>query len=250
MALPNMPRTTRCCTGTGRHPMRPLPLIREAQPSELRACASLLAEALVPNGGETSLGKVRRLLMAILVEISLVQRMMIGAFHEGRRSSQNYQLLLVDGNSGPQAVCELQTDGNTMKLSSLAVRASCRRRGLARRLLRRTVRRAKKLRCQAVQLDVYEDNVPATDLYRSVGFRRFGWTPVVNLELEALLGRTCGRWRLNLLSEEMDADSALADAEAAPTLADLGAELSKRLLYQVFLGMVLSSLFQAAFGQG
>eukprot|EP00913_Durusdinium_trenchii_P012263 g11515.t1 len=148
------------------------------------------------------------------------------------RSSQNYQLLLVDGNSGPQAVCELQTDGNTMKLSSLAVRASCRRRGLARRLLRRTVRRAKKLRCQAVQLDVYEDNVPATDLYRSVGFRRFGWTPVVNLELEALLGRTCGRWRLNLLSEEMDADSALADAEAAPTLADLGAELSKRLLYQ------------------
>lgn len=33
-------------------------------------------------------------------------------------------------------------------------------------------------------------------------------------------------------TQEMDADSALADAEAAPTLADLGAELSKRLLYQ------------------
>ena len=58
--------------------------IREAQSSEIRPCAKLLADAFAP----------RWPFFAALAEVTLVQRMMLGAFQEGRSKLPCYELLL------------------------------------------------------------------------------------------------------------------------------------------------------------
>ncbi|CAL1133256.1 unnamed protein product, partial [Cladocopium goreaui] len=82
---------------------------------------------------------------------------MQGAFDEGRSATKNYQLLLVGvrlgdelvvvqvehadhGGRMPLAMCELQKRGDLLHLSSVMVRPSFRRLGLARQLLRKARR--------------------------------------------------------------------------------------------------------------
>eukprot|EP00434_Breviolum_minutum_P000294 symbB.v1.2.000243.t1/scaffold4.1/size633627/25 len=74
--------------------------------------------------------------------------------------------------------------------------------------------------------------------YESMGFQPYGWTPVPELELEALLtrGQSC-RWRWRKQGAE-----SLEDAEAKASMLELTVELSKRISYQVFLGLILSSM--------
>eukprot|EP00435_Cladocopium_sp_Y103_P069417 s167_g33.t1 len=191
---------------------KPRFVVREAKTRELRPCAQLLAGSFLDSDPLRS-SNIYGILLSFVVEISLVQRMMQGAFDEGRGSARKkYQLLLVDhadhappscrsdaDRDAPLAVCELQKQGDLLHLSSLRVRPSSRRRGLARRLLGSAQRRARQWQCQAIQLDVYEDNLPALRLYKSMGFQQHGWTPVCELELEALLkGKPSERYRLTL----------------------------------------------------
>ncbi|MBO0755091.1 MAG: GNAT family N-acetyltransferase [Bradyrhizobiaceae bacterium] len=71
--------------------------------------------------------------------------------------------------------------GDEAEVLSIAVAASYRRRGVARRLLDLHLRRLAGLGVRAVLLEVDEDNVPARRLYTHAGFstvgRREGYYP-------------------------------------------------------------------------
>ena len=128
-----------------------------------------------------------------------------------------------------QFLNDLTESVNFQLRSSLAVQPSLRRSGLGRRLLRVGLRRARRWKCDAVELDVYDDNLPATSLYSSLHFKRIASTPQKDLELQGLLGRSCGRWRLELHRVERH----IEDIDAEPSEGDRMAELLKRILYQV-----------------
>ena len=207
--------------------------IREARASELRSCARLVAEVDRSDW---------KMVWAALVEVSFVQRMLVAAFQEGAaerrkaRLRRRYQLLLLEEKGCPAAVCELDLRQSVAQLSSLAVRVDRRHCGLAVALLEDCKTRL--LPGQAMQLDVYEDNVPAEKLYEKCGFRPVGYTPVTDLETDALLGRrSARRWAFAVDASVADALEAL---EAPPTSSELGSEMLRRLLRQVWIGLLLS----------
>jgi ribosomal-protein-alanine N-acetyltransferase len=64
-----------------------------------------------------------------------------------------------------------------MKISNVAVAASMRRRGLARKLLHYLLHVARGRGCRVVSLEVREGNRAARSLYESLGFRAVGRRP-------------------------------------------------------------------------
>ncbi|MGQ9922168.1 MAG: ribosomal protein S18-alanine N-acetyltransferase [Desulfobacca sp.] len=59
-----------------------------------------------------------------------------------------------------------------LHILNLAVHPACRRRGIARRLLREALQRAAERRCRTAWLEVRPSNTAALSLYQSLGFRQ------------------------------------------------------------------------------
>eukprot|EP00439_Symbiodinium_sp_Y106_P050332 s1688_g6.t1 len=220
--------------------------VREARTEEFRRVAGLCAEAFAEDTGPRNplrslLGRTQRVLLAAVMEVSLVQRALVAAFFQGRaerlrqKPPRRHTVLVVDSSDGaaPVAACELQQTE-----PSMAVAPHCRRRGYARRLLRSAEKAARTWGCEAVVLDARQDNAPAVQLYESAGFRAVGWTPVEELELECLLaGRGSRRW------SRMLRGTPATEGDEEPSGMELTAELTRRALYQVLLGLLASAIF-------
>ncbi|CAE7769861.1 unnamed protein product [Symbiodinium sp. CCMP2592] len=226
--------------------------VREARTEEFRRVAGLCAEAFAEDTGPRNtftslLGRTQRVFLAAVMEVSLVQRALVAAFFQGRaerlrqKPPKRHKVLVVDSSDGaaPVAACELQqTEPSVAFLRSMAVAPHCRRRGYARRLLRSAEKAARAWGCEAVVLDARQDNIPAVQLYESAGFRAVGWTPVEELELECLLaGRGSRRWS-RMLRGTLD-----TEGDEEPSGMELAAELTRRALYQVLLGLLASAIF-------
>ena len=98
-----------------------------------------------------------------------------------RRSLQNFiragdRLLVAtepDGLAG-YALVTWRKGGRRARLYSIAVHAGKSGRGVGRALLGAVEARALAQGCEAIRLEVREDNQRASDLYERLGYRRFG----------------------------------------------------------------------------
>jgi ribosomal-protein-alanine N-acetyltransferase len=98
-----------------------------------------------------------------------------------RRSLQNFiragdRLFVAtepDGLAG-YALVTWRRGGRRARLYSIAVHAGKSGRGVGRALLEAVEARALAQGCEAIRLEVREDNKRATDLYERLGYRRFG----------------------------------------------------------------------------
>ena len=72
---------------------------------------------------------------------------------------------------GNVSVGKIDSSGRRWMIANVAVLPSCRRRGIARQLTQAAIEEAMKRGARAVVLDVRADNVPARDLYLSMGFQ-------------------------------------------------------------------------------
>lgn len=98
-----------------------------------------------------------------------------------RRSLQNFiragdRVLAAtepDGLAG-YALVTWRKGGRRARLYSIAVHAGKSGRGVGRALLEAVEARALAQGCEAIRLEVREDNKRATDLYERLGYRRFG----------------------------------------------------------------------------
>ncbi|CAE7436962.1 unnamed protein product [Symbiodinium natans] len=229
--------------------------VREARSDEFRRVAGLCADAFVEvptsrasatstSSTTRSLRRAQRAVLAAVMEVSLVQRAIVAAFFQGRaerlreKPPMTQKVLVVESPEGEAlvAACELRLrETSVAYLSSVVVAPRWRRQGHARRLLRSAEKAARRWGCEAIILDARQDNVPAAQLYESAGFRPVGWTPVAELELECLLdGKGSRRWSRSLRS------SADAEADEEPSNVELAVELTRRVLYQVILGLFLA----------
>lgn len=70
--------------------------------------------------------------------------------------------------------CAFRLVVDEMHISNVAVRPSCRKQGIGRRLVEEVLRRASDRRCHRVLLEVRSVNVAARKLYESLGFSAIG----------------------------------------------------------------------------
>jgi ribosomal protein S18 acetylase RimI-like enzyme len=76
----------------------------------------------------------------------------------------------------------LRAKSRRWEIGNVATHPDYRRRGLARRLVKRAIEHARAHGAEACLLEVRAENVPAYDLYRSQGFEHYDSTTVMKLE--------------------------------------------------------------------
>ncbi|MEQ9316854.1 MAG: GNAT family N-acetyltransferase, partial [Henriciella sp.] len=84
------------------------------------------------------------------------------------------QLAELDGQIAGAAVLLFRTGSRKARLYSIATAEFSRGRGVARALMERCERVAKSRGCEAISLEVHENNRNAIALYNSAGFRVTG----------------------------------------------------------------------------
>jgi ribosomal-protein-alanine N-acetyltransferase len=65
-------------------------------------------------------------------------------------------------------------DGDVTQVMTIGVDPECQRHGVGRQLLTALIERSRKLKAEAVLLEVRVDNVPAIEMYRDFGFEVLG----------------------------------------------------------------------------
>jgi [ribosomal protein S18]-alanine N-acetyltransferase len=65
-------------------------------------------------------------------------------------------------------------DGDVTQVMTIGVDPECQRHGVGRQLLTALIERSRKLKAEAVLLEVRVDNVPAIEMYRDFGFEILG----------------------------------------------------------------------------
>src|SRR5690606_23308903 len=85
--------------------------------------------------------------------------------------------LVADAPGGPVGFALLRVAAGEAELLSLGVLGPARRRGLGRALVRAAAARARQAGARTLHLEVAEDNAPALELYRTLGFRPAGRRP-------------------------------------------------------------------------
>jgi len=135
------------------------PLLAEANAGDAAAIAALHGQSFSRGWSETEIA-------ALLRERNVLT-------HRATRGRRLVGFVMSRGAAGEAEIL------------SIAVAASERGRGLARRLLDLHLRRLAGLGCKALFLEVDEDNTPARRLYARAGFREVG-------RRNAYYGRTAG----------------------------------------------------------
>jgi ribosomal protein S18 acetylase RimI-like enzyme len=80
----------------------------------------------------------------------------------------------VDGDVAGCALVNYRRNSKRARLYTIAVGAAFQRRGIARRLLAAAEKDAKARGCEAMRLEVREDDAGTIALYESMGYRPFG----------------------------------------------------------------------------
>lgn len=82
--------------------------------------------------------------------------------------------LLAEGATAIMGYCGIWLSGETGDLCNMAVRPSCRRRGIGRELLAEAIHLSIGRGAKEIFLEVRESNEPAIVLYKNFGFQKIG----------------------------------------------------------------------------